>query len=584
MSIKKKIWKVYEADHDREAELAKDLNISEHMAHLLMNRGIDDTTKASKFLAPSQEDMHDPFLFDGMDRAIARIDRAVENREPILIYGDYDVDGISGAAVLYSFFKRAGARIDYYIPKRLDEGYGLNVDAVEKAAHNGVKLLITVDCGIGAVAEVERATELGIDVIITDHHEPSEEIPRCISVIDPKLKTTNYPFPSLAGVGVGFKLCQAFWRYKECPNGNDPNDYLDMVALGTIADVVPLMDENRVIVKYGLEKVNKRLRPGINALIEVCGLRDRQVTTGNVSFVIAPKINAAGRLGDPSVGVELLLSEKKEKAEELAVRLNEENLRRQQIESVILKEAVVPLKTMNPTEVKSIVLDSYNWHTGVIGIAASKITELTYRPTVLIALEDGVGKGSGRSIPGFNLHAALTSCSDLLLSFGGHEQAAGLSILEENVPKLRERLNVIAGDMLCDEDFKAKLKIDEQLKMDDITDRFVEELALLEPYGLGNPTPVFATRGLAVASHRYVGVESNHLKLKLESEGRIIDAIGFRMGSKNSAVSDTLFDTGKVDVAYSLEFNTWGKNRSIEMNLKDIRACDGDVGEEDIIV
>lgn len=316
----------------------------------------------------------------------------------------------------------------------------------------------------------------------------------------------------------------------------------------------------------------------------MCGLRDRQVTTGNVSFVIAPKINAAGRLGDPSVGVELLLSEKKEKAEELAVRLNEENLRRQQIESVILKEAVVPLKTMNPTEVKSIVLDSYNWHTGVIGIAASKITELTYRPTVLIALEDGVGKGSGRSIPGFNLHAALTSCSDLLLSFGGHEQAAGLSILEENVPKLRERLNVIAGDMLCDEDFKAKLKIDEQLKMDDITDRFVEELALLEPYGLGNPTPVFATRGLAVASHRYVGAESNHLKLKLESEGRIIDAIGFRMGSKNSAVSDTLFDTGKVDVAYSLEFNTWGKNRSIEMNLKDIRACDGDVGEEDIIV
>jgi len=584
MSLKKKIWKVYTADRIKEEELAKKLNISKYIAHLLLCRGIDSIETAEKFLNPSMNDMHDPFLFDGMDKAVERINQAIEKEEHILIYGDYDVDGITGVSLLYSFYKNYGAKIDYYIPKRLDEGYGLNIEAIEKASKNDIKLIITVDCGIGAVAEVARASELGIDVIITDHHEQAEEVPQCISVIDPKLKTTKYPFSSLAGVGVGFKLCQAFWKYK----GNysekvDPNQYLDMVALGTIADVVPLLDENRVIVKYGLEKINQRLRSGINALIEVCGLKDRQITTGNISFVIAPKINAAGRLGDPSVGVELLLSFDLTVAMDLALKLSEENTRRQQIESVILKEAVIPLKEMNPAEVKSIVLDSYNWHTGVIGIAASKITELTYRPTVLIALENGVGKGSARSIPGFNLHAALMQCSDLLLSFGGHEQAAGLSIKEENIPEFRERLNYITGQMLDEEDFKAKLKIDRQLKMDDITDELLEELSLLEPYGLANPTPVFATRGLTVVSHRYVGVESNHLKLKLESKGRLMDAIGFRMGAKNSGVVNTLFDTGKLDVAYSLEFNTWGRNRTIEMNLKDIRACNGDV-EEDMLL
>lgn len=569
MSPRRRKWEVSSGNPEIETDLVRSLGISGPVARVLVNRGITNVKAAGAFLSPDIANLHDPFDVPDMAAAVSRLVRAVGAGERIRVYGDYDVDGITGVSLLVTVLRAAGALVDYYIPNRLDEGYGLNIEAVERAGADSVSLLLTVDCGIGAVAEVERARDLGVDVIVTDHHEPGRALPRCVGVLDPKRKDSCYPFSELAGVGVAFKLCQALWGAIGRPAGAaDPLNHLDLVALGTIADVVPLLDENRVIAKCGLEAMHGSENPGISCLLDVSGLTGQELSSGHVGFSLAPRINACGRLGDPSLGAELFLTDSPDRARQLAESLDEENRRRQGIEEDILREALEPVKKMNPASVRAIVLESDTWHTGVIGIVASKIAELTFRPTVLIAIENGTGKGSGRSIPGFNLHSALTECSDLLIKYGGHAQAAGLSIRQEDVPRFRERLNQIGHEWLADQDLIPTVRVDSELREDQITVGLASELETLEPFGLGNPNPLFLTRNLFILQHRTVGADGRHLKLKLGRGDRVLDAIGFRMGERYSRLVSC---SGQVDAVYALEVNRWNGRQAAELNLRDLR-------------
>ena len=573
MSPKKKMWQISESNVENEKELVEKLGVSSQIAQILINRGITTVETAEEFLDPHIDKMHSPFLFEDMQKVVERIEHAIANEELILIYGDYDVDGITSVSLFLSYLRTIGGKVLYHIPKRLDEGYGMNVDAIEKASKHGVKLLITVDCGIGSIEEVKRAYALGMDVIVTDHHEPLDILPECIGIINPKVKGSQYPFKHLAGVGVAFKVCQALWERRGKPTGEeDIFKYIDIVALGTIADVVSLLGENRIIIKHGIDKINTNPCPGIKALIGLSSISGKQITSNGVSFVLAPKINACGRLGDPSIGVKLVLAKDIGVAEEIAKTLNDENIKRQQIEAEILEEATGQLSQIDQENVRAIVLASEDWHTGVIGIAASKIAEMTYRPTFLIAIdEDGVGKGSGRSIAEFDLHNALKECSDLLIKFGGHSQAAGMSIEKEKIPEFTKRFDEIAAKHLKDSKLKPILKVDCSLDNSNITLDFVKELKKLEPHGLANPIPVFASKGLSVVECRSVGNEGDHLKLKLGLGNSIFDAIGFRMGKKYGDYHDEVVNSGNVDVVYTLDINTWGRVMTPELIVKDIR-------------
>jgi single-stranded-DNA-specific exonuclease len=569
MAAREKIWELREGDPKTEERLASSCGIPSALARVLVTRGIRDEWSVRAFLSPELSDMHDPFAMPDMDRSAARLLSAVEDGERIRVYGDYDVDGITSVSLMVSVLRALGADVDYHIPNRLVEGYGLSTEAIEKAAEDGVSLLITVDCGVSAIEEIGLASDLGIDVIVTDHHEAGDMLPSCVGVINPKRGDSEYPFRELAGVGVAFKLCQALWRLAGRPEGAaDPHKYLDIVALGTIADVVPLQGENRIIARAGLEMMSPSSNLGLRALIDVSGLAGREIRAGHVSFTVAPRVNAAGRLGDPSLGARLFLTDSREEAAELAAILDEENRRRQEIELAILREAWRPVSKMNTQDTRAIVLGSDAWHSGVIGIVASRIAELTFRPTVLISFEGDVGRGSARSIPAFNLYSALTECSDLLLKYGGHSQAAGLSIQAENLDSFRERLNDIGHEWLTDDDLVPRVLVDAELNEEEISVELARELERLEPYGFGNPTPVFATRNMLVLEWRNVGADGKHLKLKLGRGGQVVDAIGFRMAR---SYGNLVRGLPEVDVVYSLQVNEWNGRRESELVVKDIK-------------
>lgn len=569
MTQRRRIWEPVAADPRIAAELSARCGISLGLAKALVNRGIVDEKGASRFLAPDIADMHDPFCLPDMTAAAGRALDAVRRGERIRAYGDYDVDGISSVALLVSVLRAYGADVDYYIPNRLVEGYGLSAEAIQRAASDGVDVMITADCGIGAFEEAEAARSLGVDLIITDHHEAGRSLPRCVAVVNPKRHDSEYPFKELAGVGVAFKLCQALWRLAGRPDGAaDPISHLDLVALGTIADVVPLLDENRIIAQTGLGMMAHSSNLGMQSLLDVAGLTGREVKAGNVGFTLGPRVNAAGRLGDPSLGARLFLTDSRQEASELAVTLDEENRKRQEIELEISRKVWESVSKMNTQSTRAIVLGSEAWHTGVIGIVASKIAEMTFRPTVLVSFEGDVGRGSGRSIPGFNLYDALTECSDLLLKYGGHAQAAGLSIRAEELEAFRERLNRIGHERLSPDDLVPRLRFDDELSETGISDSLARELAALEPHGLGNPGPVFVTRNMLVLEQRTVGADGKHLKLKLGRGSAVLSAIGFGMTRR---YAETARNSAEVDVAYSLDLNEWNGRTYVEMNLKDIR-------------
>ena len=565
-------WRVRDPDPEAVARLVAAGGMSPLVARLLVNRGVDAPEKAARFLTASLADMHDPFLLRGMDEAVTRLAAAIERNERICVYGDYDVDGVTATSLLVAFLRAVGADVFYHIPRRLDDGYGLASAGIEAAAARGARVIVTVDCGITAVAEAGLCRELGVDLVITDHHMPGESLPPACAVINPLQPGCAFPFKALAGVGIAFNLMVALRTrlrlagyFTKRPEPN-LREYLDLVALGTIADIVPLVDENRVFVKYGLREMSVGPRAGIRALKKVAGVDD-PVGCGAVGFRLAPRLNAAGRLEDAAPGVELLLTDDGEKARGLAEELDAGNAERQALEQEILLDALD--KVRRSPELagrKSIVLASAEWHPGVIGIVASRLVDLFHRPTVLIALKEGNGRGSGRSIPAFHLHDALHACSEHLLKFGGHKYAAGLAIDESTLEAFVASFAEVADGLLTPDDLLPELAVDCELKPEEITLDLAATIDSLAPFGMGNPEPVFLLSQAKVVDCRRL--KEKHLKLRLEANGVRFDAIGFNLAAKEPA-------TELVDLAFSPQVNLWNGRKSLQLKLKDLRESDG---------
>ena len=539
-------------------------------ARLLVNRGIVEPQAAGRFLSAALADLYDPFLLLGMEKAVARLAKATRSGERICVYGDYDVDGITSVALLLGFFRGLGVDSFYFIPLRLEEGYGLSEEGLKCVAGQGAKVIISVDCGITSVAEAELCATLGVDLIITDHHMPGETIPPAFAVINPLQPGCPFPFKYLAGVGVAFNLMIAL-RSRLRDEGlfagkDEPNlrEYLDLVALGTVADIVPLVDENRVFVKYGLMELTYSRRIGIQALKEVAGVTG-EVSCGAVGFRLAPRLNAAGRLEDAALGVELLLCGDRQKASVMATELDASNTERQALEKAILSDVLAKVReTPALQNRKSIVLASEEWHPGVIGIVASRIVDIFHRPTILIALQDGNGRGSGRSIPNFHLHDALHACSEHLVKFGGHKYAAGLSIEETTLKAFIEGFDEVAGGLLTPADLIPELAVDAVLQPEEINYDLAEALEALAPFGMGNPEPVFMLDGIRVADLRVL--KERHLKLRLVVGERNLEAIGFNMADKRDVPEI-------VTVAFSLQINEWNGRKSVQLRIRDIKAA-----------
>ena len=557
-----KKWQIHEIDDSEIEKLVKEYDINELLATILINRGITKKEDAKKFLEPTRQDFYNPYLMQDMEIAVERIIKAIKNQEKVIIYGDYDVDGITSTTVLKKFLKDLNLEVSYYIPNRLDEGYGLNKLAIEKIVNEGYSLMITVDCGISAIEEIEYANSLGLETIVTDHHEPGDILPKALAVVDNKRKDSKYPFRDLAGVGVAFKLCQAIGIKLDLKEDTYLK-YLDIVCVGTISDIVPLVDENRVITKLGLLLVNQTKNLGLRSILKSSGYNKIDSTT--ISFGVAPRINACGRMGKAEEALELLLSNNVYEVNELTIKLNKHNKERQEIEKNIYKSAVEKIEKNNLDKSRTIVVGGLNWHHGVIGIVSSKITDLYFKPSILISFEeDGTGKGSGRSVPGFDLHEALMKCQDSLEKFGGHSMAVGVTLKKEKFEAFKQKFEKIAEKEKIEEIIPI-INIDAKINLDFINKDIIESLKKLEPFGEANKMPIFAFKNLRIDSIRALS-EGKHLKLTLKEGNNIINAIGFNMGN----LSEEYKIGDKIDVAGMLEINTFNGVDNLQINIKDI--------------
>ena len=538
------------------------------VAGFLVHRGLSDAAAARRFLYPeTEQESYDPFLLRDMDKAVARICQAVEKKERIIVYGDYDVDGITATTVLVRCLRQLGADVSYYIPNRLTEGYGFKAEALRKIKDGGADLLVSVDCGISAVAEVAGiAAEL--DIVITDHHLPGPTLPAALAVVDPHRKDCTYPYEELAGVGVAFKLCQALWR--ELRQEEYEQD-LELVALGTVADIVPLLDENRKFVKIGLQRMPHTAIVGLQALLAAADLKGKAITAGQVGFVVAPRLNAAGRVAAAAQGAELFLMEDPARAMELAAKLNVENSQRQELEHEILGEAEKQLRQIDTEKARVLVLAGEDWHPGVIGIVASRIVDRYYRPTVVIGIKDGIGKGSCRSIKGFHMYDALTASKDTLLGFGGHAMAAGLSVAADKIDALRASLDAFAAAHLSAEDYAPVLALEAELPPEAMDMKLLEDLAKLEPYGMGNPQPLFACFHIQGCRADAMGREKQHLKFEIPVGKRSIRAFAWNRSDYVPFISQ-----GKMDMVYVPVINEWNGNRNIECKVIELRGSQQD--------
>ncbi len=567
----KRRWKINPPHPPLQETFSRELKISPLTAQVLVNRGINQLDQAYQFLHPSLSHLHSPLLMKDMDKAVDRVLQALSRREQVLIYGDYDVDGVTSTAILILFFQTLQFPHRYYIPHRIEKGYGLHLDSVVKFAQQGVKLIITADCGISDMDAVKKAQEMGVDVIITDHHEVPEKIPPACAVLNPKQRDCSFPFKSLAGVGVIFNLIIALraelrergaWKDAEIPN---LKRYLDLVAMGTVADLVPLLDENRIFVRFGLEELTQGNRLGPRVLKQACGLKDGIITAGNIGFKMAPRINAAGRLGEAQRAVELLVTQELREAEEIARELNLENSRRQRLEEDILTEIMGWIEEdKHLLQRSSLVFSSQSWHPGVIGIVASRLVEQYYRPTILISLDGNRGKGSGRGIEGFDIYEGIKMCSPLLVNFGGHRFAVGLTIERERIEAFRDRLEELVSQSYKPSDFIPKIRIDSEVTLPLIDRNLIEELTLLAPFGPSNPKPIFCSGELRVRDSKVVG--ENSLKLRVE-EDAVHDAIGFQMGHLHPLESQ------RIRIAFVPQINEWQGMKNIQLELKDVLIC-----------
>lgn len=562
-----RIWKVVEHDVELSKRLASELEIPLLIAQLLVNRGIVDARAAREFLYPDLANLHPPSKMKGISNAVDRIKEAISRGEKIWIYGDYDVDGITSISLLMSCLKRLGADVDYYIPHRLDEGYGLKPEGVSDLKGRGCSLIITVDCGIGAAEEVQMANDAGMDVIITDHHEPRDEIPKALVTLDPKLEGSGYPFDGLAGVGVAFKLAQALMGDKEDENQDFLQEQLDLVALGTIADVVPLTGENRIIAKYGLDVMNKMKRAGIRALCEVSDIAENSIASWTVSFRLGPRINAAGRVDTAHSAVQLLTTDSYQEAFEIAQKLDAANRERQNIERQILEAARHQLQRFDMAGEKALILAEEKWHPGVIGIVASRLQEQFYRPVILISLEGNQGRGSARSIPELDIFHALTKCSHLLEEFGGHKAAAGLSIAKENIGKFRNEFSRIISDTLSPEDLKPKVLIDAKVSIPQLSQEAVEKLSLLEPHGLGNPRPLLMLEGVALRGLPRIVGNGKHLQMTVSDGRAFLRTIAFNMAN----LERELYDKDvRLDLTFRPSVDVWNDTKSVQLKIEEV--------------
>lgn len=550
--------------------LSEKLGISTVTATVLVGRGLCDPEQVNDFLSPSFARMPDPGLMRDMDRAVDRLCLARNRGEQVCVYGDYDVDGITGTALLVSFLRRVGIRCEYFIPNRFDDGYGLSRDALDRIVAQGATLIVSVDCGITAVAEARHCRDQGVDLIIVDHHAPKEDLPQACAVLNPLRSDCSYPCKILAGVGVAFNLLVALrssLRREGCfadTSEPDIREWLDLVALGTIADVVPLREENRTYVAHGLRRLSATPRPGIRALMRCAGITGT-VSAGQVGFRLAPRLNAAGRMESAVPGVDLLLTGDDALATILAEELSAANAERQAVEQRILEEAITMVEQEGTYPARrSIVLASDQWHQGVIGIVASRLVERYHRPTILIACDgEGQGKGSGRSIPGFHLLDAIRVAGVHLDRFGGHRYAAGIGLASDRSAAFAQAFEAEASRQLAESDLQPVLSIDAQIDVDNLTPELVAELKQLEPLGAGNPEPLLLLTGVTVVSQRIVG--DKHLKLQLRKQGRTFDAIGFGLGGRTI--------DSRIDVVCYPEMNVWNGSATLQLKLKDIRPA-----------
>ncbi|MBS4217038.1 single-stranded-DNA-specific exonuclease RecJ [Bacillus sp. FJAT-49711] len=555
-------WVVQTANDQTVKELAQQLNIHLLLSSMLVNRGINDVNEAREFLNTEIGEFHNPFLFPNMDKSVDRIKKAIERNEPILIFGDYDADGVTSTTVMMDILTKMNANVTYYIPNRFTEGYGPNENAFREAHSKGIKLIITVDTGISAVNEVNLANELGIDVIITDHHEPGEILPEAFAIIHPKLPHTNYPFSELAGVGVAFKLAHAL-------NGEMPEELLDLVAIGTIADLVPLHGENRLLVIAGLKKLTHTKRLGLQALCKMSGTKLSEINEETVGFAIGPRLNAAGRMNHAAPAAELLMTNDVKVAEQLAEEIDLMNKERQQYVTEITNEAVSMVESdFPPNENNVIVIGKEGWSAGVIGIVASRLVDRFYRPAIVLSYDKttGLAKGSARSIQGFDLYKNLSAVSHLLPHFGGHPMAAGMTLKIEDVDLLRKELNEACGNQLTAEDFIPVTELDAALEIDEVNVEAIGQLGLLAPFGMGNPKPKVMIQSTSAAGVRKIGANKTHLKLTLEKSGHTLDGVGFNIGH----LADEISSDAKVSVLGELSINEWNNMRKPQIIMKDL--------------
>lgn len=543
-------------------KLTQNLGVSQILAKLIVNRSITDPKEAEKFLNPSFEHLNDPFLFRDMAKAVERISQAVSCGERITIYGDYDVDGITAAAIMYLYLSGKNAEVQVYIPSRHSEGYGLNANAIASIAQNGTTLIITVDCGIIAFEEVEIAKSLGIDVIITDHHISARQKPGAYAVISTSDESDGYPFKNLCGAGIAAKLVQAM-------GGTDALEgIIDLAAIGTVADMVPLLGENRVFVAKGLKKMSLNPRVGIEALIKVSGFDKKDIDTGKISFALAPRLNAAGRLALAKAGFDLLTSENSEQAFEIAKTLSDNNALRQKLEEQLVNEAKEKIeRELNLSNDRIIIVEGENWHKGIIGIAASKIVEKYNRPCLLISVQDDNGTGSARSINGFDIFDALSSVRHLFQKVGGHAKAAGFSLSEHNIPQLKQSLSEYARLRITDDMIVRKTVYDDRLRLIDVTPQLLSEIDRLAPFGMANPSPVFLFGEVSVEDKRFLGNDARHVKFTFKTDQRICDGIGFGLGRD----AEGLTGSGALDVIAGLETNEWMGVSRIQLMIKSLK-------------
>jgi single-stranded-DNA-specific exonuclease len=559
-----KLWVVRQIDPIQRSLLSRALSISSATASLLLNRGVTNVDQATAWMSPVRT--HDPFLIPDMESAIDRLYRAMQRREIVCFYGDYDVDGMSATSIYLSFFRGLGAEVRAYVPHRLREGYGLNENAVRTLAKEGVSLLVTSDCGTTSHREIGLANQLGIDVVVTDHHQSDMEVPPAVAVMNPHRSDARYPFRGLCSGGLAYKVAQAYCM--KYGSGSAPLEtLLDLVAFATIADVVPLQDENRLFVREGLVQISRGARCGIRALKHVAGI-SRECTAETIAFKLGPRLNAAGRLDEAIKGVRLLTTESEVEAKQLAEELEQLNRARRELEGRILQEALAQAEAREWPG--GIVLYARGWHVGVVGIVAARIMERFHRPTVVIAVdEQGIGKGSARTVPGFDLYQTLTACRDLLMAFGGHPSAAGITIQEARLAEFSDRFCAIAEAWIRDTQCVPMLHVDSEVRLHEVTLQLIREIGTLHPFGAGNPEPMFAVKGLDVLNARVVG--EKHLKMTVRQEGSLpFEGIGF--GMKSLEHRGLSFKT-PIDIAFTPELNHWNGYDRIQLRIRDIRAA-----------